>query len=1141
MSNEKCKVGAGNPKACAECGRNREIDAIIIYPTLGAPQILPDNLKECTIIIVTDSTGHNMLLEDKKAAYLVNHHLRLIDFDDDKTKLPAPIDHRFYGQIDDDIYNTNERSLADTAQDYIVVKNLKFEKGLLYQLGATKEDDKFIGRLSTDAYDLYSEDGFTYFMSITLKQFDKCSYKLYSQIPKSWAWIVSTQPYHSFLNPNDPIIDPENECKPKEKPPVTGLRDCQKGNSRIPCVHQPLDRLIQNQLYLMAPDKGPLGNSIRGMLLDADALYEIPIEKTPLYEADYNKHGEKPCQRVQGWHPVMVLPNKLLALGHMTDTHISVRASSIARNPARVIEGEETFPPVGELVGHTFKSCKAIIDVVAEQGADALILTGDVIDYNRNIDPQHTKKLEEEAKSKNEKVVGTLWRALNCARNAHKPDGGYRRGMDHLYFYSLLMYALREWKLPAYYVAGNHEGYQMPYGISPRADTNVWNLGATAIGISGPGDKMYNYSADLYLASEAELDAWKEYQAIRTDSTKTAAEKKKAEETYKEAWKKYTEFNEATSEYASQYHKTKASENIPGDHNLTIFEACLAYGPTYGQLLMSVGFRYEQFDWLHWIYTPFSDLNFYPCCTDMMGEGAKQALTVMGWGTDERVLAPGLLNMVSKHLARDLVEHGHDRRGRGFLPYAKESIDEVQHKLLKAASEVKAEKWAVLTHFTIANFEDAVPATAAPGYAGFRPDDEPKSGLTSSEAVSQFNPYNWGGCEMGLKTYIEKYVSVEAAPAPGKVDMHICGHSHKAGIYTFKTNPKDKDAVLIDCRVPTFPGEIGQLPGVGAGTRFVVGGTSGPPSKQALSGWHLENGGWTDNKPRKKGSYQWNAFMGGWLLRPPLGMIIHTNTGELKCVTAPGWEKRNDRPRLAVGCDYRELISIQHKAHEYRPIVFCPPPEPAESRIFDESSLDNWGKSTETRFAQGLPVRLSKEFENLKCLKLEEMKVWVFKAGPGQEVSDENSRNNATTDSSTKGQWESIGAKVKKASSDYRLDFDDGGELLRSALTQKTNPSGELVKGVKEVLSAFMEIPLQTPTGRTDVPWDEMKCDGESWIFPVDIERDRYGNETLRRGEGESGEVPKWWFLSRYFGDIYPDIKDITSSEKPTESPGNKA
>ena len=108
---------------------------------------------------------------------------------------------------------------------------------------------------------------------------------------------------------------------------------------------------------------------------------------------------------------------------------------------------------------------------------DFLFFTGDLIDYNRNYDP--TPFIQG-----NKRHTGELWQAMNLdnlnARDEHgqpqRDKNGrilpntrdYPRGIDNAVIYSLFLRFMRKYNKPIFLVAGNHEAYTVPYGISAR-------------------------------------------------------------------------------------------------------------------------------------------------------------------------------------------------------------------------------------------------------------------------------------------------------------------------------------------------------------------------------------------------------------------------------------------------------------------------------------------------------------------------------------------------------------------------------------------------------------------------------------------------------------------------------------------------
>ena len=1114
-----------------------EIDALILFPSLGVPQILPPNPSECTIIIATNAKGRRELKDPCKGAVLVNHHLRLMSLKEAKEKQPSPCDHGLYDDITEDYYHrekqNNETNGKMLRAQYIEINELELASGnlLTWPLPAAQarrsapdetSTERIIGRLSPEMRSLCGGT-FGYYFAITLKNPGSSEAQL-SGIPKSWAWIVTTKAEagHWFIGPDGQPSNDEAHWPAAFKP-----------------HHYPLDRLIHNKFVQLAKDP-----SVNGSLMDVGGLYEIKVGEGQ-YEAP--QKGE-PALRVQAWHPaVLSKENKALKLGHLTDFHISVRAATIAQSPVKVIEGIDT-QSVGNRLAHTFKSFKALLDTMVGK-SDALAITGDAIDFNRNLDPQTTQ---------NKKSIAEVWSILNAIANVRNPKSGYRRGVDQLYLYSLFMYALRDKKLPAFYITGNHEGYMWPYGISPRVDDNILSAAA-----SNRGEHETNYSGAMDRFTGEDRKAYEALQAAQEELTAANARQIEAERAFKQAdasigvakpselpelrdaWNKAQrertnsnmaledakarvaaaqrehnaraqalgDFWDRNIEQASAYHSKKATECIPSDHNLTIYEACLAYGPTYGQTLVSYNFRREQFDWIHWLYTPFSDLNVYPCCTDLLGEGSNQILTLLGWGGSERLL-PELTWLVTGNTK------GADRRGRGFLPYAPESIGPSQLALIdKASRHKKSEsvRWSVLSHFTVANFEDTVPAGINENETGFHARNESVSKWnTWGDRNAQFNAFNWGGCEVGLCTYLKEYTAFRTRASYRQVDLHLSGHSHRCGVYTlsersahYKGGQLESISVSIQCRVPQFP-SLGELPRRDAGTRFIVGSTAGPLGKQAVAGWDtgglLGKAGWKNTKPG-------GALLDGWLTRPPSGLVVDTGSEAIDYVKADGHEKRNDLPRLAVMLDYREIMSLCEKKHETRPIILCPE-----------------GQGGPRRFDTGLLVTLSEEAMALDCLNLAKARVWVYRAGAAKArpKSDDDGKPAAATTAS-QGSWLLSNTPIKHVSGRRHQLLCDAGsaDTLRKSLVTYRG----LGSNFEASLCAFMEIPLKMPQ-YSGIPLKEIKYEGESWVFPVEIYRavqlEGGFRETIKRDEGEKGEIPKWGFLAEHFGHLgYPSHRSV--------------
>lgn len=126
---------------------------------------------------------------------------------------------------------------------------------------------------------------------------------------------------------------------------------------------------------------------------------------------------------------------------------------------------------------------------------------------------------------------------------------------------------------------------------------------------------------------------------------------------------------------------SRANGGIPADHNLTFYEAILAFGETYNKLLTGANssFTPEKFDWFYTVFTPFSDFVI---------QLPQQALIGYGWGVNE-----------------DIKEY---YEGQQFhLPRSEDSINNKQFHLYEK-SLLQGKKQVILSHFTFASYTDSI-------------------------------------------------------------------------------------------------------------------------------------------------------------------------------------------------------------------------------------------------------------------------------------------------------------------------------------------------------------------------------------------------------------------------------------------------
>ena len=127
--------------------------------------------------------------------------------------------------------------------------------------------------------------------------------------------------------------------------------------------------------------------------------------------------------------------------------------------------GHTTSPPLGKQAHNNLQALSRLLDAMGnDPGIDLLLLTGDLYDHVGNADPEHPDHQAIDSAKE-------LWDALH---NRHHTDPErYPRYIDALKALSLLHDFMDRFQKPLFFVDGNHEAYEVPYGISPRFDAKV--------------------------------------------------------------------------------------------------------------------------------------------------------------------------------------------------------------------------------------------------------------------------------------------------------------------------------------------------------------------------------------------------------------------------------------------------------------------------------------------------------------------------------------------------------------------------------------------------------------------------------------------------------------------------------------------
>lgn len=357
---------------------------------------------------------------------------------------------------------------------------------------------------------------------------------------------------------------------------------------------------------------------------------------------------------IQSYHPLFISNKDCLDTGQLSDVHVSSRQHIFTESKARLIDGDLDDSirsgTIGEMVNTSYSTLKNLMKQMGSK-VDLLIFTGDLIDYNRNFNPDNKKNGLETINNSND-----IWNALNLDHLTDKEK--YPIGIDNLVMYELFRWYYSTYNKPIMLVSGNHEAYTVPYGISPR------------VKIARSANSSYNPWGNIFSTIEVDDVIKKSIQQAKNDA-------------------------EETMNKGPNIYDQRANEGIPADHNLTIPEAILMYGTDYARVVMSgsfdIGgernFRAENLNWFYKIFTPLSSF---------ITTYNNQSFIALGWGDDEQFM--------------DAIpfEQGGWSPG-GYLPRSPEGITDEQLELLEQGLKIGKSINTLCSHFTYINYDTKQP------------------------------------------------------------------------------------------------------------------------------------------------------------------------------------------------------------------------------------------------------------------------------------------------------------------------------------------------------------------------------------------------------------------------------------------------
>jgi hypothetical protein len=803
--------------ACTDCLKTPPVRAIILYPNLGTPLMIPPDEKYLNFFIAAENsskeyfeviknTTNNFPAPARSGFRYVDKHLRIHAISNKKIK-----ENTDEGRL------WNDGKLCGNAFDNVQVW--------------------CIGRLSSGTITDIDGNIFANIRERTLEQYGKIS--------------------AAHTDPNDPAA---------ENVPLVWVYQVRIILASIPNL--PKAGVVASLAWMVAlPNtykKQATLNEMNDWEYQDKLIYDFleSQKKNPkkshfpeLYEFSLSKGAvssilpeqiKKASHRLKAWHPFMIGVKKKLVIGHLSDVHINVRQFAMAKSQAQVIDGVSI--KLGSRVNITFLALKNLFDEMKAAGADLLFITGDLLDFNRNLDPVAVSQDGVDQ-----------WEKFNVQKNINNPHL-YKRGLDDMLMYSLLRYSYEQLKLPVFLTTGNHEAYDIPYGVSPRMNKKTKTTGGfEMVGITGSSE-----------SSAAE----KARSSVNVDPAHLPEE--------------YVLLKEAIKEFKSipgkmdgnVYAQEKANGGIAADHNLTIYEACLIYGPSYAQVLTSENFTPDNYDWFFTMFTPLADY---------VAVYNQQKMIGLDWGASENYI--NLQSFIDTH----------DFQGRGMLPRASESISEKQKLLLESAFGSKKVKTTLLfSHFTLINFGMSIP---------FKKGDKQN---VVEHCIGDFSLFNFGTCEKHQSWLYDICVN-------NNLQYHFSGHSHRSGVYMVRKEKRevklptnlfadttplvDQESKKILCKVTGF--DPGIEPDhkdnrVSAETKLIVSSCGGPIGVQ--------------NQNNELFEYN---------LQLPSGTLLNEDTTPpIRLVKVDPVKLPSAKPRLCVALDYLWVIWSHDNRKAEEPILF---------------------------------------------------------------------------------------------------------------------------------------------------------------------------------------------------------------------------
>jgi hypothetical protein len=166
------------------------------------------------------------------------------------------------------------------------------------------------------------------------------------------------------------------------------------------------------------------------------------------------------------YHPVFFTNKEYLSFGQLSDIHLDVRQYILESSNAQLMPGPEDkngSALIGKMLTNTTRVFAKALQTFGEDAeTDLLFLTGDLVNQTSNVDPVHYRETVN-----NPAAIYSIWDGVQVGGD-FKDNKHHQWNIDSRIAMSLLLHYYRQYQKPVFSLIGNHEDFQLPYGISPR-------------------------------------------------------------------------------------------------------------------------------------------------------------------------------------------------------------------------------------------------------------------------------------------------------------------------------------------------------------------------------------------------------------------------------------------------------------------------------------------------------------------------------------------------------------------------------------------------------------------------------------------------------------------------------------------------